>query len=537
MADLRTPTRRTVLQRLGQWGGAGLAFEALTALGLLASPPARAEPPRLPPDLGRGRSVVVIGAGLSGLCAGLLLARGGFDVAILEATGRAGGRSYSMRNGHSFAEEGGPRQRVDFVGEGAYFNAGAGRIPRNHGVVLDWCRRLGVALEPYIFMCESNLFQNDAFNGGQAVPLGQLRYSLYGALAELLDKAIRRQALDLPLPPGERDALRGLIARYGDLTRRGEAFVFEGSRRLGYSDPPGAGDAAGTLRPPIPLEQIVGSDAADLGLFSSMLLSWQNSLLEPVGGMDMIAAAFLRQDIPGGRQLRDIVQLNCPVAEIGQDADTAALRLADGRRMRVDFLVSTMAPTLFTPLAHGLPAELKADLDAIRFVAATKVGFETRSRFWEADDGIYGGISFLKEDISQVWYPSAGFGSPSGVLTAAYARGAPAERLAALPLGGRFEAALRGGEKLHPNRYRANMRLASAISVAWAQMPYFAGGWSYEDEATLATYDRLVKRLPWGRVYMAGDTFSHLPGWQEGALSAGELAARQIGERVAAGRR
>lgn len=536
MADFQALTRRKLILRMGQLGGLGLAFEALSALGFLAIPPARAEPPRLPPDLGRGRSVAVIGAGLAGLCTGLLLARGGFDVTVVEANGRCGGRSYTLRNGQTFAETGGPRQSIDFIGEGAYFNAGAGRIPRNHGVVLDWCRRLGVALEPYIFMSETNLFQADAFNGGRPVPLGDLRYSLYGALAELLDKAIRRQALDLPLTATDKEALRHLLQVYGDLKSRGDALVFEGSRRLGYTVPPGAGDAAGTLRPPIPLEQIIGSEAADLGLFSSMLLSWQNSLLEPVGGMDMIWAAFLRQDVPGGRQLRDLVRLGTPVQQLTQNDDGVTLRLGDGTTLRTDFVVSTMAPTLFAGIAPDLPAAVKANCMAIRFVAATKVGFETRSRFWEEEDQIYGGISFTKDDISQIWYPSAGFGAPSGVLTAAYARGPAAERLGALPLEGRFAAALAGGEKLHPGHYRRNMRLGSAVSVAWAKMPYFTGGWSYEDDATMAVYGQLVTQLPWNRVYMAGDVFSHVPGWQEGALSSAELAVRQIGERVAGAR-
>ncbi|ATQ69908.1 MULTISPECIES: flavin monoamine oxidase family protein [Methylosinus] len=530
--SLRRPTRRDVVMNFGRLGGFGLAVEAMNALSLVAS--AQGRPTLdLPGDLGRGRSVVVIGAGLAGLCSGLLLARAGFEVTILEAATRCGGRSLTLRDGYEFAERDGPTQRAELLGQDAYFNAGPGRIPRHHHTVLEWCRRLGVALEPYIFLCESNLYQSDGFNGGAPAPLGQMRYSLYGELAELLDKASRRRALDQELTGVDREALRHLLQAYGDLRREGEALVFAGSRRLGYRATPGGGDETGVELPPIPLERILGSDAVDRGLFTSMAVSWQNALLQPVGGMDMIWRALLRQEVPGGRQLRDLVRLGTPVQLLTQDESGCALDCGAAGRIRADFCVATLAPPLFAALAENLPAKLKEDCLALRFVAATKVGLETRRRFWETEDGIYGGISFVDADVSQIWYPSSGFGGASGVLTAAYARGAAAGRLAALPLAERLEAARAGGEKLHPGRFRANIRAGSEVSVAWSRMPFAAGGWSREDETAETGLRGMMEHIPWKRVFVAGDAFSHLPGWQEGALCSAELAARQIAARVA----
>lgn len=70
------------------------------------------------PDPGRGNGRrVVLGAGLAGLCAAYNLMRSGFDVVVLEAQNRPGGRVQTIRE--------------PFV-NGGYAEAGAVRIPDVH---------------------------------------------------------------------------------------------------------------------------------------------------------------------------------------------------------------------------------------------------------------------------------------------------------------------------------------------------------------------------------------------------------------------
>ncbi|MEI6204522.1 MAG: FAD-dependent oxidoreductase, partial [Enhydrobacter sp.] len=89
--ELGTPSRRVLLRALAAIaGGAALP-------GGLGGRRAHAAMPALPPDAGRGRRVVVVGAGVGGLTAGLVLARHGFTVTILEADSRYGGRSLTPR--------------------------------------------------------------------------------------------------------------------------------------------------------------------------------------------------------------------------------------------------------------------------------------------------------------------------------------------------------------------------------------------------------------------------------------------------------
>jgi monoamine oxidase len=171
----------------------------------------------------------------------------------------------------------------------------------------------------------------------------------------------------------------------------------------------------------------------------------------------------------------------------------------------------------------------------IDYAPASKVGWQTKNRFWETDDGIYGGISWTKHPIKQIWYPSDRYGSETGVLTGAYNEGDTAYQFGNQPLEKRFALALEGGEKLHPGNYRDNVMLDTALSVAWHQMPYFSGGWPADLFAQRPTsFRRLVELNPEGRIYLAGDFFSYWPGWQEGAVAAANWVFGEIRDRVRA---
>ncbi len=84
-------TRRIFLERIAQIGGYSAAFRAMQALGLTSS--AGASPlPQLSADFGRGKNVVILGAGIAGLVSASELRKAGFTCTILEARSRPGGR-------------------------------------------------------------------------------------------------------------------------------------------------------------------------------------------------------------------------------------------------------------------------------------------------------------------------------------------------------------------------------------------------------------------------------------------------------------
>ena len=212
-------TRRGILNGMAKLGGAGAVYETLAIWDFLKPPQALAASfdaaARTP---GAGARVVVLGAGVSGLCAAYELDRAGYEVTILEAERRAGGRSLTLRRGDTFQEIGHLRQTVTFD-EGQWLNAGPGRIPHHHVNFIDYCRRFGVAMQPYIFASRANLVHSSTLGNGRTVPVREALYSLQGHVAELLDKCTRRGDLDLPVSGEDLASLQEMLVQFGDLTK------------------------------------------------------------------------------------------------------------------------------------------------------------------------------------------------------------------------------------------------------------------------------------------------------------------------------
>src|SRR3954447_14425760 len=221
-----TMTRRGLLGAMAQLGGAGAAYETLAALDFLKPPPVLAASLALPKDSGLGKTVAILGAGVSGLCAAYELDRAGYDCAILEAQRRAGGRSLTLRRGDVLREMNQPAQVCDFD-EGLYLNAGPGRIPHHHVNVIDYCRRFGVALQPYIFASRANLVHSSTLGNGRTVQVREALYSLQGHVAELLDKCTRKPDLDLPVSGDDLAKLQDMLAQFGDLTRTPRGYSYQ----------------------------------------------------------------------------------------------------------------------------------------------------------------------------------------------------------------------------------------------------------------------------------------------------------------------
>ena len=79
------------------------------------------------------RRIVVIGAGVAGMSAALLLRRAGHSTTVLEARTRPGGRVFTLRE--PFAD-------------GLFGEAGAARIADQHRRTLMWIQHFGLRLEP-----------------------------------------------------------------------------------------------------------------------------------------------------------------------------------------------------------------------------------------------------------------------------------------------------------------------------------------------------------------------------------------------------
>ncbi len=510
-------TRRALLERLGAVGGFSAAYLGMEAMGLLSQPAAAA--PFEPPPAPRGRRrIVVLGAGIAGLVAAYELRRTGWDVTVLEARDRIGGRVWTVRGGDRIVQAGRPDQLCTFS-DGLYLNAGAARIPCSHHTILGYARRLGVPLE---VMVNANRAARMDF-GGRVLENRQAILGVRGAFTELLAKAIDKGALDAELAGGDKTALRGFLAFYGDLNDKGE---YASSGNAGYDRLPGGYGEAGKPRPPLKLTDIL-TRSSGLPLVFEEFFDQQAPMFQPVGGMDRIAEALYREVKPA-------VRLASPVLEIRRAGEGVRIVHGPGRRMlEADYCVCTLGVNLLGRIPNDFSPAKQAAMREVNYLPSVKVGFES-PRFWE-EEGIYGGLGWTDSMNENLIYPSGGWHRPKGVLVAAYCAGWVApdhpQKFTALSHEERFRVCRESVERLHPGH---SDRLGKPVTVAWALTPWSEGvGPAHPDwfqNPRGARYAELHK--PEGPIFFAGEHLSYVQFWQEGAALSSHEALKALQARV-----
>jgi monoamine oxidase len=510
-------TRRAFLERLGLAGGVGATYLGMQAMGLLNSPPASAEPFALPAGSGRGRSIVILGAGIAGLVSAYELKRAGWNVTVLEARDRIGGRVWTVRGGDRLVQTGRPDQVCAFS-NGLYLNAGAARIPSSHHTILGYARDLRVPLEVMVNSNRSGRIDV----GGRVIESRQLINDVRGRVSEMLSKAIGGGALDARMPEGERTMMRQFLRFYGELAESGD---YRGSGRSGYSVLPGGYEVAGQTRAGMTLPELLGNQRMALPLMFEEFFDQQATMLQPVGGMDRIAGALYEQ-------VRPAVRLNAPVTAIRRTGDR--VRIHYGPRDRIveaDYCLCTLPLNLLQRISADFSPAKRAAIADVLYLPSTKVGYETK-RFWE-QEGIYGGLGWTDQLNENLIYPSGGWHQDKGVLVAAYCAGwmgrdNPA-RFTAMTHQERFDVCRASVERLHPGRSR---ELTKPVTVAWALTPWSEGVGPvadfFEASPRPARYAELLK--PEGPIFFAGEHLSYVHFWQEGAALSAHEAVKRLHE-------
>jgi monoamine oxidase len=527
-------TRRRFLETVGAAGGAAAVYETMVAMGLIRTPEAFAGPPDLGPDHGKGKSVVILGAGIAGLTAAYELHKAGYTVRVYEAKKRAGGRSFTVRRGDVIEETTGTRQVCHFdEGPQMYLNAGPGRLPYHHTAILHYCNVLGVDLEVYNMMTRANFFQTEKAWDGAAMTNRRIINDTRGWISDLLAKAINKGCLDDQLHGTDKTGLLSLLSAFGDV-EKDDNYDYKGSSRSGYAVEPGI-VSCGKLLPPLTLADLVTSDFWDHRLMQSEEYEWQPTLFQPVHGMDHIWKGFLKK-IPA-----DLIHYGREVAGIHIDREKNKVTVRHrpsgshdhGESFTADWCISTIPMPILAAIGDkNFSKEYDEAVNGVQFAPTCKVGWQTESRFWETQNQMYGGISYTNQNMTQMWYPSYAYFTQKGILTGAYNYDQDAIAMAKWNPRERLEQAMTEAKKLHPD-FAKHVKLDLGVSIAWKQVPYQLGGWAddwsctKEDDSTGPIPEVLLK--PDGRFWVAGDQVSYLSGWQEGAV----LSAHHVLDAIA----
>jgi monoamine oxidase len=440
--------------------------------------------------------VVVVGAGLSGLTCARRLAEAGKSVRVIEARDRVGGRTLS---------------RV--VGRGTFDLGGQWIGPRQHRV-LALSRELGLATFP-----------------------------TYDEGKKILAAGGKTRSYRFTIPRLSFLSLLGLARMF--------ATIEATSWRLPREEPWRARNAkeldarsAEDLVPGLPRDArnlfaaaartVCGAELRDLSLL--YFLAYQRAgggLLNLVG----VAGGAQEQRFVAGAQslstklaerLGDAVILAAPVRRISQEVEGVEVE-AGGAQVSARFVVVAVPPPLAARIAYepGLPGGRAKIGERMRMGATVKVLALYDTPFWRAR-GLSGEAVFDEGPLSVVFDNTSYDGAQAALLgfvvgddARAFAARDPAERRAAVlaSLSRAFGA-------------------RAATPIAYLEHDWCEEQWTGGCPVGIVPPGAMVEcgpalRAPVGRIHWAGtESATESIGYLEGAIQAGERAAREVAARL-----
>lgn len=445
----------------------------------------------------RGR-VLIIGAGMSGMAAALQLRAAGFDVEILEAQERAGGRVQTIREPFS---------------DGLYAEAGATYIPGAHDLTNAYLRRFNVPLHP---IPEEKLFTLWSI-GGKKVRIGENE-----VWAPELTARERKLGL-----MGMIEAYVGpALGELGDI-RAGE-WPHDGLRRyeeISYHD---FLAQAGASPGAISIIRRVFPDIHGEGIEDTSALFCLRDFTNEGGGWSLIAGGSDTLPRAIARDLGDCIRYGARVERIEHGADGVAVRFsqageirwAHGDRLVIALQFSCLKTIEVSP---AFPSEKTNVISGLGHSAVSRVFLQTRDRYWGDGGPEYMGVS----DTSALGIRDCSYHLPGrrGLLEC-YIPGAAARQIADMDEVQRAQAACSYVEAVFPG---VSESLELSASKCWTADPFARGGYAYYRPGEMARMIPNVRR-PEGVVHFAGDHASPWPSWIQGAIHAGHRVAHEIGE-------
>lgn len=523
-------SRRNLLSLIGMTAGSAVMYQAMTSLGFAAESGYKG-PVKLEGDP-KGASILILGAGLAGMTAALELRQAGYKVKILEYNSRAGGRNWTIRGGDTVTELGGFTQKCEFD-KGLYINPGPWRIPYHHAGLLEYCKRLGVKLEPFQQINHNAFLHSTNAFGGKPQRIREIQTDFRGQVSELLGKVTQKGKLEGDVTKEDQEMLLEALRAWGALDKD---YTYKKSLHTsefrGYEKHPGGGLGA----EPIPSEPLGLSDILSSRLWQGLqnfsLYEFQTTMFEPVGGMGKIGDAF-------AREVGDLITFNAKVTKIHQDENGVTVTYEDTQKpgttaqASADWCICTIPLTILSQIDMNVSGPMQAAIEAVPYASSVKVGLQFKRRFWEEDDLIYGGVSYTDLPITQISYPSTDFNTTGkGVLLGCYTWNGPnSYEFTAMPPEERVKRAVEYGAQIHP-QYKEEFE--NGVSWAWHRSPFTlgcAGDWT--EELRKEHYNDLCQID--GRIVLAGEHASYIPAWQEGAILSSLDAITRLHKRVLQG--
>ena len=500
---------------------AGGAYPAMLALGMLKAAPANAFTLQ---GSGKGKKIIILGAGLAGMSAAYELEKLGYECVILEARERAGGRCFSIRKGTTNQELNQPLLTANFD-EGLYFNAGPSRIAHHHQITLQYCKELGVPLETYNNVNEAAYYfaEGKGLLSNKKIRIKEIQNDVRGYTSELLAKAMDTSELDKALTKEDTQKIIEFLRAEGGLDIDK---LYKASSRRGYTQQPAEANKDGVIADAYKLQDIIASGLLDPDFYNVTYYTYelQMTMFQAIGGMDKIALALqakLQSSIKFGAEVTDIKNTSNGVS--------VSYKTKEGlQQLQGDLCICTIPLPVLSNINHNFSSDVSRAIDYIQYINTCKIGLQFKRRFWEEDEGVYGGITHTNNELTQIFYPNNNYLSKKGILIGFYNFNDKAKRVGALSFKEREQLALQKGSLIHP---QYGSEFEQSFSIGWHNTKYNQGGWAvYSDAERKTVYQALLK--PDGNVYFAGEHLTYWNAWMAGAFLSARSVVSHIHARV-----
>uniref|UniRef100_A0A665T6H2 Amine oxidase n=1 Tax=Echeneis naucrates TaxID=173247 RepID=A0A665T6H2_ECHNA len=455
------------------------------------------------PKICTSHHVVIVGAGMAGLTAAMLLRDAGHKVTIVESSDRVGGRVETYRN----------------EVEGWYAELGAMRIPSFHRILLWVAEKLGVKMNKFI-MYDPNTFylvngvrkRTDEVRKHPNI----LNYAVDGnergkSADRLLDEALQK--------------VKDFIAAHGC-----HAF-FEKYDRYSVKEyleeEGGLSSEAVRMIGDLLNEQSLMYTALTEMLYEQANINDNTEYFEVTGGSDLLPQALLRE-------LSDVtILLNYTVGRIRRSDEGVIISQRNSQEsplmdLEADTVLVTTTAKAALLIDFDPPLSIKkmTAMRSVHYDSSTKIILTFSQKFWEKD-GIKGGKSITDGPSRFIYYPSHSFQNQTvGVLLASYTwsddsllfLGASEEELK--------ELTLRDLEKIHPD-VDVRALCTGVVVKKWSADPHSLGAFALFTPYQHIEYSKELFRCE-GQVHFAGEHTAFPHAWMETAMKSAIRAATNI---------
>ena len=448
--------------------------------------------------MGTPQKVIILGAGMAGLSAGMELQKLGHQVQIMEGQMRAGGRVFTARN---------------MFADGLYADVGAARIPENHEWTMKYVKQYGLQLIPF------NPSENDflhVINGKKIrytrakpadlkeYPVSLSNQELEAGLSVVTNKIFAALTQNVG-NPSEANWPPSSIAHF-------DKFSFK-EYLVNQKFSPALADIL-----MIGWEDKRGMNMSVIELFRELNLSFGAPRNKIVGGNDLLPRAI-------ANELGGIIQYGTKVLGLEQDEKGVSVTVVKGGErtsLRADRVICTFALPVLKKMEFikTLSKTKQRAINEMGQFNLSRTVMQVSDRYWKKEG--FNGFA-ATDQPAEIWDPHFESSAKRGMI-AAYLKDTDSNLFMKMSDTERLSFSKKYINDVFPG---LDNYLEGGYTKVWGEDP-----WA-ECAHAIGNRNNMTELLPYlgkaeGRIHFAGEHASAYHGWIQGAIESGNRAAKEI---------